>query len=574
MQDPAPPPTFLTRFASYARVSTAAQAEKELSIPAQQRECRAHVTRHRDAAGRAGGVLVAEFADPGLSGTTMERPGLQDALAAARRGEYDVLLVHKLDRLSRESLDTLVIKADLAKHGVQLASVTESFVGNQEPMQEVMETIAMSFNKLYVANLRAESRKGLRQAANPTGGPPVPVEHDAPGQGRMNGPAPYGYRFARPGVRGGGWDVDEAQAAWVRHIYAEFGGGKLAADICRELNGLGVPPPGQCAGYASPGRHGSRGRYSTGWHTGTVREILASRVYRGHVCYAGEWYAGQHPAIVDAATWTHAQDVRRHRAPGRAESAGALFSGGLLRCPLCLEVGHDSPLHVLNFGGGRYGYRCGRTARRRAKRREGNPAVLADASDGAGGDGGRECAGYQISERKVAALLREYLTAMAALLENGGQECSLPPIGYNGPAARAQLKNPCSRPPCSRTGRGQDPRDALEQSLIAEWEGLPRIRQNFQRLAARDLMTEEELADNLRELDARAEAIRDALSRLEAQASVPPVLGPADARHCLHLLDDLATPPLQKRDRIRQVFAFLVPGTDKCTLSAYLNAPP
>ena len=55
------------RYASYARVSTAGQAEKELSIPAQQRECRAYVTRE-------GGALVHEFTDARLSGTTMEHP--------------------------------------------------------------------------------------------------------------------------------------------------------------------------------------------------------------------------------------------------------------------------------------------------------------------------------------------------------------------------------------------------------------------------------------------------------------------------------------------------------------------
>jgi len=90
------------RVALYARVSTEMQAEEGFSIEAQLNEMRAY-------AAQRGWKVVAEFVDAGISGSTMDRPGLRALLEAAQAHQFDVVLVHELSRLSRSVFDTFEI---------------------------------------------------------------------------------------------------------------------------------------------------------------------------------------------------------------------------------------------------------------------------------------------------------------------------------------------------------------------------------------------------------------------------------------------------------------------------------
>ena len=163
----------MTRVALYARVSTEMQAEEGFSIEAQLNEMRGY-------AARQGWTVVAEFQDPGVSGSTLERPGLQAMLEGARSHLFDIVLVHELSRLSRSLFDTFAIFDQLGREGVGFVSVREPQFNLSTPAGRMFLTVLSSINQYYLDMLKLHTRKAKRERAR---------------QGLYNASvAPYGYR--------------------------------------------------------------------------------------------------------------------------------------------------------------------------------------------------------------------------------------------------------------------------------------------------------------------------------------------------------------------------------------------
>ena len=108
------------RTAIYARYSTNMQSAA--SIEDQVRICREHATRQD-------WKVVETFSDAAISGASISRPGLQGAIAAARRGEFDILLAEALDRISRDQEDVAGIYKRLSFAGVTLITLSEGEIG-------------------------------------------------------------------------------------------------------------------------------------------------------------------------------------------------------------------------------------------------------------------------------------------------------------------------------------------------------------------------------------------------------------------------------------------------------------
>ncbi|HEY2178076.1 MAG TPA: recombinase family protein [Caulobacteraceae bacterium] len=314
----------MMRAALYGRFSS--DLQNPGSIADQARVCRAH-------AARIGASVVAEYSDAAISGAAaVNRPGLQQLLADAAAGGFDVVIAEALDRLSRSLADMAAIHDDLVAAGVAISTVAEADVGL------LHIGLKGTMNALFLEELGRKTRRGIEGALM---------------AGRLPGQPPYGYA-ADPGVVDGAvvkgrWRTVPAEAAIVRRIFADYLAGASPGQIAAALNAQGVPSP--------------RG---TLWAAQTIRGcparatgILNTAAYNGEIVWGRTVGAKDRrsgtvrsriadPArmrrvpredlrLVDAATWAAVkarQDVLAHGRPEAARTPRHLLQG-LLRCAGC-----------------------------------------------------------------------------------------------------------------------------------------------------------------------------------------------------------------------------------------------
>jgi len=155
----------------YCRVSTEEQAEKGFSLDTQEKFC-------RDFAERSGYRVAGVFRDEGKSGTTLDRPALQDLLAKCTEGEsIAAVVVQETDRLARNTHDHLTVRAVLQKAGVKLISVAQPML-DDSPEGKMIDTILASVNQFQSDINSRKTRKALQEKFN---------------QGWWPGWAPLGY---------------------------------------------------------------------------------------------------------------------------------------------------------------------------------------------------------------------------------------------------------------------------------------------------------------------------------------------------------------------------------------------
>jgi site-specific DNA recombinase len=155
----------------YCRVSTEEQAEKGYSLDAQEKLC-------RDFAERGGFAVGGVYRDEGKSGTTLDRPALQDLLAKCTGKEpVGAVIVQETDRLARNTHDHLTIRAVLQKAGVRLISVAQPML-DDSPEGNMIDTILASVNQFQSDLNSRKTRKALQEKFN---------------QGWWPGWAPLGY---------------------------------------------------------------------------------------------------------------------------------------------------------------------------------------------------------------------------------------------------------------------------------------------------------------------------------------------------------------------------------------------
>jgi site-specific DNA recombinase len=326
------------RVAVYARVSTARQAENDISIPDQLAQAR------RYCEGR-GWIVIREFVDPGASARDEKRPELQRMMDAAciDPSAFDVVLVHSQSRFFRDSVSYGLYKRKLEKHGVLLASITQDFgVG---PSAEFAESVIAAADAWSSAeNAKHTSRSMLENAR----------------QGFWNGSvAPFGYKTVEAERRGQKikkrLEIDEREAATVRQIFKLF------------LEGDGTKGPfGIKAITAWLNQHGFRNKRGNAFFMSCVHRILTRQTYAGLHQYnqmdsrlqkarpKEEWVAVQVPAIISAEEFSRVQALLHNRRPGvtppRITTSEVLLTG-LARCESC-----GSALLLVTGKSGRYRY--------------------------------------------------------------------------------------------------------------------------------------------------------------------------------------------------------------------------
>ena len=203
----------------YCRVSTEEQADKGFSLDTQEKLC-------RDFAERSGYRVAGVYRDEGKSGTTLNRPALQDLLAKCTKGTtINAVVVQETDRLARNTHDHLTIRVILQKAGVKLISVAQPML-DDSPEGNMIDTILASVNQFQSDINSRKTKKALQEKFN---------------QGWWPGWAPLGY--ANVAVEGG----DDGQRArkivrkdpesWalLREGFKMYLTGNFSADALRDV---------------------------------------------------------------------------------------------------------------------------------------------------------------------------------------------------------------------------------------------------------------------------------------------------------------------------------------------------
>ena len=312
------------RVAIYIRWSTEDQGEGT-TLDVQLEGCRHYVLSQ-------GWQVTAglTFIDDGQSGGSLDRPAMARLRGAVQEGRVDCVVVFKIDRLSRNVVDTVNLVLKEWEGRCHLKSARES-IDTAEPAGKMFFYTLVSFAEWERSAIRDRTFSGrVRRACegrNPGGRPP------------------YGYTIgSRPGL----YKTLPAQADVVRHVFRQYNSGASARSIAFSLNREGVPSPRGGAWSA-----GSIARMlSNPAYTGTLVYGRVSRLPRNRPAGAPSRVAnslplavveGALPALITRAEFDRAQAVKQsrpgihNRRSGRSFSSPYLLSG-LLRCGLCGET--------------------------------------------------------------------------------------------------------------------------------------------------------------------------------------------------------------------------------------------
>ena len=291
------PATRKFRCAIYTRKSSEEGLEQEFnSLDAQREACEAYIASQKS----EGWVELADrYDDGGFSGGTLERSALRRLLADIEDGRIDVVVVYKIDRLSRSLMDFAKLVEVFDRGRVTFVSVTQSF-NTTTSMGRLTLNILLSFAQ-FEREVIGERIRDKIAASRKRGM-------------WMGGFVPLGYE-----VRDRKLVINEAEAATVRMIFERFVEVGSATALARTL--------------AAEGVRTRRGRLVD---KGFLYKLLNNRVYIGDAVHKGTAYPGEHEAIITRALWDKVHGILRESPrvrAGRTRAATPALLKGLIFGP-------------------------------------------------------------------------------------------------------------------------------------------------------------------------------------------------------------------------------------------------
>ena len=296
------PPTRKMRCAIYARKSSEEGLEQAFnSLDAQREACAAFVLSQKH---EGWTVLSTLYDDGGFSGGTMDRPALQRLLADIRAGQVDVVMVYKIDRLTRSLFDFAKIVEAFDARGVSFVSITQQF-NTTTSMGRLTLNVLLSFAQFEreVAGERirdkiaASKKKGIWMGGLPS----------------------LGYD-----VQNRKLVINEEEAGTVVHIFRRYVELRSVRMLQAELDVAGIRSKRRLLadGTSFGGQKLSRG---------ALYLMLQNRIYRGEITHKGNAYPGEHQPILDKALWDEVQAIlaenRVNRTTGTDATQPSLLAG-------------------------------------------------------------------------------------------------------------------------------------------------------------------------------------------------------------------------------------------------------
>ena len=313
------------RCAVYTRVSTEYGLEQEFNSLDNQREAaEAYVKSQAHEGWR---LHRDPYDDGGFSGGSMDRPALQRLLAVIREKKIDVVVVYKVDRLTRSLADFAKLVELFDAHGVSFVSVTQSF-NTTTSMGRLTLNVLLSFAQ-YERELTGERIRDKVAASKRKGM-------------RMGGPIPFGYDVADKKLI-----INPKEAEHVRLIFRQYlklgSLNETLADLRRR----------KIVSKRNRRKDGSvRGGVS--FEKGALSYLIRNRVYVGEIVHKGKYFAGEHQPILDRVLFDSVQ--RKLAANGHALRAGRLTDAFLLTGRIFDDRGNRMTPATANKSSVRYRY--------------------------------------------------------------------------------------------------------------------------------------------------------------------------------------------------------------------------
>lgn len=279
----------------YARYSSSNQREE--SIAGQLRECRQYAERN-------GMVVIHEYTDSALTGTSDKRPSFQQMIRDSEKKAFQVVIVWKLDRFARNRYDSAMYRNILKKNGVRIVSAMENISDSPEGI--ILEGLMESLAEYYSANLSENIKRGLYDSA---------LERKV-----LSNPV-FGYQKAPDGR----YEPHPVNAPAVKRIYTDFANGKPYMQIIDELN-----------------RDGYKTAQNRPFTRNSLRRILTNEKYIGMYRYRDIIDENGIPAIIDRDLFDAVQKEVKRRSFTKvkkkdAEQESFLLTGKLF-CGHCGEM--------------------------------------------------------------------------------------------------------------------------------------------------------------------------------------------------------------------------------------------
>jgi site-specific DNA recombinase len=369
------------RCAIYTRKSTSVGLEQDFnSLDAQREACTAYIQN------QPGWTVVGErYDDGGFTGANIERPAFQRLLTDIDAAKIDVLVVYKVDRLSRSLLDFAKLMERFNRAGASFVSVTQNF-STADAMGRLTLNMLMSFAEFEREMIGERTRDKIAAARR---------------KGKWTGgTVPLGYTVAEKRLV-----VNEDEAVLVREIFALYIEQRSTLAVARLLNE---------ASRSTKRRVSTNGRITEGrpWTKADVLGVIKNPIYAGYMRSHGELYDAEHKALIDRETFSRVRALldgttRTTNDPSR--NANYILRG-LLRCACC-----GSSFTPASTGKGRREYRYYRCIKKDKQGKEACPSspLPADAIEAYVIERLREFAAEETST-KVAEIETSWVTRCLA----------------------------------------------------------------------------------------------------------------------------------------------------------------
>ncbi len=311
----------LLRCAVYTRKSTEDGLLQEFnSLDAQYEACAAYALSQR----HEGWIVVPErYDDGGFSGGNMERPGLKRLMADVAAGKVDIILLYKIDRLTRSLADFAKIVEVLDKAEASFVSITQSF-NTTTSMGRLTLNMLLSFAQFEREvtgerirdKIAASKRKGMW----------------------MGGPVPLGFAVDNRRLV-----IVPEEADLIRHIMQRYLVLPSVVALADELN---------AQGHRTKIQNRTSGPHKGGciFRRGTLYHLLANPIYRGKIVHKGEVFEGEHDAIVTQELWEQVQNQLRDQSSGGSKRSKVIHPSLLVGLLTDGEGRAMTPTHAVKPG--------------------------------------------------------------------------------------------------------------------------------------------------------------------------------------------------------------------------------